>query len=185
MVRSGLATKHSTRMDSIAPDGIGRCRPAGAMAARPQQSKLRTTRTCSAMVRSGLATKHSTRMDSIAIACILSSTLSPPRPNSGAIAVTSAPRFMFTSRCVWKASLGLPLLALAWWIAPSRWKALAMSLSMVADFVVDLLNSAIEALVDAVSLEAHPLIKRAKDIGSAAMMLSIAGAALVWIVALV
>lgn len=52
-------------------------------------------------------------------------------------------------------------------------------------FVVELPNSAIEALADAVSLETHPLIERAKDIGSAAVMLSIAAAALVWIVALV
>ncbi|MCK6374382.1 MAG: diacylglycerol kinase [Zoogloea sp.] len=82
-------------------------------------------------------------------------------------------------------AIGVPLMALAWWIAPGRWEALAMTLSIVAVLVVELLNSAVEALADAVSLETHPLIKRAKDIGSAAVMLSIAGAALVWIVALV
>jgi len=82
-------------------------------------------------------------------------------------------------------AVGLPLMALAWWIAPGRWEALAMTLSIVAVFVVELLNSAIEALADAVSLESHPLIKRAKDMGSAAVMLSIAAAALVWGVALV
>ena len=82
-------------------------------------------------------------------------------------------------------AIGLPLIALAWWIAPGRWPALAMSLSIVAVFVVELLNSAVEALADAVSLESHPLIKRAKDMGSAAVMLSIASSALVWIVALV
>ena len=60
-----------------------------------------------------------------------------------------------------------------------------MTLSIVAVFVVELLNSAIEALADTVSLESHPLIKRAKDMGSAAVMLSIAGAVLVWFVALV
>lgn len=82
-------------------------------------------------------------------------------------------------------AVGLPLMALAWWIAPGRWEALAMTLSIVAVFVVELLNSAIEALADAVSLESQPLIKRAKDMGSAAVMLSIAAAALVWGVALV
>ena len=82
-------------------------------------------------------------------------------------------------------AVGVPLMALAWWIAPGRWEALAMTLSIVAVFVVELLNSAIEALADAVSLESHPLIKRAKDMGSAAVMLSIAAAALVWGVALV
>ena len=80
-------------------------------------------------------------------------------------------------------AVGLPLIALAWWTAPGRWQALAMTLSIGAVFVVELLNSAIEALADAVSVESHPLIKRAKDMGSAAVMLSIAGAALVWLVA--
>ena len=82
-------------------------------------------------------------------------------------------------------AVGLPLIALAWWIAPGAWHALAMTLSIVAVFVVELLNSAIEALADTISLESHPLIKRAKDMGSAAVMLSIAGAVLVWFVALV
>ena len=81
-------------------------------------------------------------------------------------------------------AVGLPLIALAWWIAPGRWQALAMSLSIAAVFVVELLNSAVEAVADAVSVEPHPLIKRAKDMGSAAVMLSIAAAALVWLVAL-
>jgi diacylglycerol kinase (ATP) len=79
---------------------------------------------------------------------------------------------------------GLPLAVLAWWIAPGRWEALAMTLAIVTVFAVELLNSAVEALADAVSSEAHPLIKRAKDMGSAAVMLSIAGAAAVWLVAL-
>lgn len=82
-------------------------------------------------------------------------------------------------------AVGMPLMAIAWWIAPGHWQALAMSLSILAVFVIELLNSAIEALADAVSLESNPLIKRAKDMGSAAVMLSIAAAALVWIVALV
>ncbi|HWS05138.1 MAG TPA: diacylglycerol kinase [Burkholderiaceae bacterium] len=81
-------------------------------------------------------------------------------------------------------AIGLPLIALAWWIAPGPWQALAMALSIVAVFVVELLNSAVEALADAVSLESHPLIKRAKDMGSAAVMLSICAAVLVWLVAL-
>lgn len=81
-------------------------------------------------------------------------------------------------------AVGLPLAMLAWWIAPGRWEALAMTLAIVAVFVVELLNSAVEALADAVCVDPHPLIKRAKDMGSAAVMLSIAGAAAVWLVAL-
>lgn len=81
-------------------------------------------------------------------------------------------------------AVGLPLSVLAWWIAPDRWEALAMTLAIVAVLAVELLNSAVEALADAVSLDPHPLIKRAKDMGSAAVMLSIAGAAAVWLVVL-
>jgi diacylglycerol kinase (ATP) len=47
--------------------------------------------------------------------------------------------------------------------------------------VVELLNSAVEAAVDRISLENHPLAKRAKDIGSAAVMLSLVNAGAVWL----
>ena len=46
--------------------------------------------------------------------------------------------------------------------------------------IVELLNSAVEAAVDRVSFENHRLAKRAKDIGSAAVMLSLANAVVVW-----
>ena len=50
--------------------------------------------------------------------------------------------------------------------------------------IVELLNSAIEATVDRISLDHHPLAKRAKDIGSAAVMLSLINAAAVWLLIL-
>lgn len=46
--------------------------------------------------------------------------------------------------------------------------------------VVELLNSAIEAVVDRVSLEQHPLAKNAKDFGSAAVFLSVTLALATW-----
>ena len=52
--------------------------------------------------------------------------------------------------------------------------------SVVLALVVELVNAAIEAAVDRVSLENHALAKRAKDIGSAAVMLALANAAVVW-----
>ena len=52
--------------------------------------------------------------------------------------------------------------------------------SVLLALVVELVNAAIEAAVDRISLENHALAKRAKDIGSAAVMLSLANAALVW-----
>jgi diacylglycerol kinase (ATP) len=46
--------------------------------------------------------------------------------------------------------------------------------------IVELLNSAVEATVDRISLEDHQLAKRAKDIGSAAVLLSLVNLAAVW-----
>lgn len=50
--------------------------------------------------------------------------------------------------------------------------------------VVELLNSAVEAAVDRISLEHHRLAKRAKDIGSAAVFVSLVNVPLVWILVL-
>jgi diacylglycerol kinase (ATP) len=49
---------------------------------------------------------------------------------------------------------------------------------------VELLNSAVEAVVDRVSHEHHDLAKRAKDYGSAAVMVALAITALVWVLVL-
>jgi diacylglycerol kinase (ATP) len=51
--------------------------------------------------------------------------------------------------------------------------------------IVELLNSAIEATVDRVSLDTHPFAKRAKDIGSAAVMISLLLAGITWLLVLV
>lgn len=47
--------------------------------------------------------------------------------------------------------------------------------------IVELLNSAVEAVVDRVSLERHALAKRAKDIGSAAVLITLVNLATVWL----
>ena len=46
--------------------------------------------------------------------------------------------------------------------------------------IVELLNSAVEAAVDRISLENHQLAKRAKDIGSAAVFVSLMNVGVVW-----
>jgi diacylglycerol kinase (ATP) len=46
--------------------------------------------------------------------------------------------------------------------------------------IAELLNSALEAAVDRISLDHHPLAKQAKDIGSAAVFLSLLNVAVVW-----
>jgi diacylglycerol kinase (ATP) len=52
--------------------------------------------------------------------------------------------------------------------------------SVLLVLIVELANSAIEAAVDRISLDEHALAKRAKDLGSAAVMLSLLNAAAVW-----
>ena len=52
--------------------------------------------------------------------------------------------------------------------------------SVMLVLVVEMINSAIEATVDRISLDIHPLAKRAKDMGSAAVMLTLTNAILTW-----
>ncbi len=62
-------------------------------------------------------------------------------------------------------------------------KALLLA-SVLLVLIVELINSAIEAVVDRISLEHHPLAKRAKDFGSAAVFLSLINVPLVWVLVL-
>ncbi|HHK8499883.1 diacylglycerol kinase [Vibrio parahaemolyticus] len=56
---------------------------------------------------------------------------------------------------------------------------------VVLVLIVELINSAIEAVVDRIGVERHELSGRAKDIGSAAVMVSLAFAAFTWLYILV
>jgi len=58
-------------------------------------------------------------------------------------------------------------------------KALLIS-SLIMVLVVELLNSSVEAAIDRISFEHHDLSKRAKDFGSAAVMLALLIALLMW-----
>lgn len=60
-----------------------------------------------------------------------------------------------------------------------------MIASVLLVLIVELVNSAIEATVDRVSLDRHHLSKRAKDVGSAAVFLALANVAIVWACVLV
>ncbi len=72
------------------------------------------------------------------------------------------------------------LLPLALWIGPTGIAKALLVGSVLFVLVVELLNSAVEATVDRISLEDHRLAKRAKDIGSAAVMISLVNAVAVW-----
>jgi diacylglycerol kinase (ATP) len=78
---------------------------------------------------------------------------------------------------VWLAVLLIPTALLL----PVPWIGRGLMVaSVLLVLVVELLNSAIEAVVDRVSLENHRLAKRAKDIGSAAVLVSLFTVAVVW-----
>ena len=68
--------------------------------------------------------------------------------------------------------------------APGLGKALMVA-SVLLVLIVELLNSAIESVTDRISLEDHVLAKRAKDMGSAAVMLSLINVPVVWLLVLV
>jgi diacylglycerol kinase (ATP) len=47
--------------------------------------------------------------------------------------------------------------------------------------IVELLNSSVEAAIDRIGLDSHRLSKRAKDLGSAAVLVALAALAMIWI----
>ena len=56
--------------------------------------------------------------------------------------------------------------------------------SVLLVLIVELINSAVEAMVDRISLDNHRLAKRAKDIGSAAVLVSLIYVAIIWLLVL-
>jgi len=73
------------------------------------------------------------------------------------------------------------LLPLALWLPLILLERTILVVSLLLVLVVELLNSAIEAVVDRVSLDTHDLSKRAKDLGSAAVFLSLTIVGVSWV----
>ncbi|MBS0513251.1 MAG: diacylglycerol kinase [Proteobacteria bacterium] len=76
--------------------------------------------------------------------------------------------------------LALILVPAALWLGESGVAKAVLVASLALVLLAELLNSAIEATVDRISLENHLLAKRAKDIGSAAVLVSLCNVVLVW-----
>lgn len=72
----------------------------------------------------------------------------------------------------------------AFWLGESRLAIAIMIGSLFLVLITELLNSAIEAVVDRISDEHHTLAGRAKDIASAAVFLSLANVVVVWTIIL-
>lgn len=96
-------------------------------------------------------------------------------------------RSAFIHEAAFRQELLLCVIAIpiAFWLSQD-WAQFFMLLgSLFFILIVELLNSAIETLADAVQPDYHPLVGRAKDIGSAAVLLSFAVAICVWAAVLI
>lgn len=83
-----------------------------------------------------------------------------------------------------EAILATPLVPLAF-VVGSNWMETAMLIAVVVFVMVtELLNTAIEAAIDRIGPEWHAISKRAKDLGSAAVLLSLLLCGGVWLAAL-
>ena len=80
--------------------------------------------------------------------------------------------------------LCLVLIPVALWLGETATEKAVMILVCLLVPVFELLNSAIEAVVDRISDEHHPLSGRAKDIGSAVVFVSLINVVIVWAVIL-
>jgi diacylglycerol kinase (ATP) len=76
--------------------------------------------------------------------------------------------------------LAIVLVPLALWLGQTSMERLLLVASWLLVMIVEILNTAVEATVNRISAERHPLSGEAKDLGSAAVFLSLLLAALVW-----
>jgi diacylglycerol kinase (ATP) len=76
--------------------------------------------------------------------------------------------------------LAFILIPLALWLPVGLLGRALMIGSVFLVIIVELLNSGIEATVDRISLDSHDLAKRAKDIGSAAVLVSLVNVVVIW-----
>jgi len=84
-----------------------------------------------------------------------------------------------------EAVLALLMLPCAFLLGRDWVQVAVLAGTVVLVLIVELLNSAVEATVDRISFDLHDLSKKAKDLGSAAVFLSLVLCALTWLAALI
>ena len=72
------------------------------------------------------------------------------------------------------------LIPFAFWLGQTTTERTLLIGSLLLVLIVELVNSAIEAIVDRIGPEQHELSGRAKDIGSAAVLLSLVNSTVIW-----
>lgn len=115
--------------------------------------------------------------------------LKPPAPKTGIRRVLAATRYSFNGLLLAVKSeeafkqefaLFLVLAPLGLWLGQSGIERVLLVGVLMLVLIVELLNTAIEAVVDRVSSDYHELSGQAKDLGSAAVFLSLALVILTW-----
>lgn len=76
--------------------------------------------------------------------------------------------------------LAIVLVPVAFLLEPDMMGRAIMIACVLLVLIVELINSAIEATVDRISLDDHRLAKRAKDIGSASVLVSLLNLVIIW-----
>jgi len=80
--------------------------------------------------------------------------------------------------------LALILIPMALWLADNGMESALLISSLFVVLIAEIINSAIEAVVDRIGSEHHELAGRAKDMGSAAVFLALTNTAITWILVL-
>ena len=81
----------------------------------------------------------------------------------------------------WEAAIILLMMPVGLWFGKTAVERALLIACSMAVMITELLNSAVEAVVDRIGPERHELSKRAKDLGSAAAFISMITAAAVWV----
>lgn len=75
----------------------------------------------------------------------------------------------------------LILVPVGLWLGQDGFQKALLVGSLLLVLMVELLNSAVEAVVDRIGAERHDLSKKAKDLGSAAVLLALVNAGVIWV----
>ncbi len=117
----------------------------------------------------------------------------PPAKKTGLKRIIAATKYSFDglklaaeTESAFKQELlaSVVLIPLAIWLGETAVEQSLLIATVVLVMIVELLNTAVEAVVDRVSSDFHELSRQAKDLGSAAVFLSISLTILIWILLL-
>ncbi|WP_255535245.1 diacylglycerol kinase [Polynucleobacter sp. AM-26B4] len=94
--------------------------------------------------------------------------------------------YAFNEESAFRQELGmsLVLIPLAIYLPVTPIEKILLIASVILVLIIELLNSSVEAAIDRISFEVHDLSKRAKDFGSAAVMLALLLCGLTWVIIL-